>query len=66
MPKAVLDETRCQPSQCPEGRCLARRHCPVKALWQEEPFATPFLSGGKCNGCAKCVPACPPRAIIMR
>ena len=65
MPKAVLDIERCQPERCDKGVCLARRKCPVKALWQEEPYAAPFLSGGRCNGCSKCVAACPVKAISM-
>lgn len=66
MPKAIVDEARCQPGQCPGGLCLARKHCPVKAIWQEEPSTIPFLSGGMCNGCAKCAPFCPRHAIVLR
>ncbi|MDP2953703.1 MAG: 4Fe-4S binding protein [Chloroflexota bacterium] len=65
MPKAILKEECCHPAQCNRGLCQARQECPVKALWQEEPFAVPFLSGGRCNGCAKCVAACPMKAIYM-
>jgi translation initiation factor RLI1 len=65
MPRAVLDEARCQPEACELGICLARKSCPVKALWQEEPYAIPFLSGGLCNGCSKCIAACPLRAIRL-
>ena len=65
MPRAVLVAERCQPQRCGQGRCLARKKCPVKAIWQEEPYAVPFLSGGLCNGCTKCLAACPLRAIDM-
>ena len=65
MPKAILDVERCQPERCDRGRCRARAECPVKALWQEEPYAVPFLSGGQCNGCSRCVAACPARAIRL-
>ena len=65
MPKAIIDLARCQPQRCEGGKCQAKKTCSVKALWQEEPYAVPFLSGGRCNGCAKCVAACPLRAIVM-
>ena len=66
MPKALLDVGRCQPQRCDKGVCLARKKCPVKALWQEEPYAVPFLSAGLCNGCSKCVAACSLRAIHLK
>ncbi|MBI4281948.1 MAG: 4Fe-4S binding protein [Chloroflexi bacterium] len=65
MPKAILDEPRCRPQNCADGLCAARMQCPVKAIWQETPFEVPFLSGGRCNGCARCVAACPLKAIYM-
>lgn len=65
MPIAVLNVERCQPERCDKGICPARKECPVKALWQEEPYSLPFLSGALCNGCAKCVAACPLRAIQL-
>lgn len=65
MPKAILDEARCQPQECPDGLCTARKRCPVKAIWQEEPHQVPFLSGGSCNGCSKCISACRLRAIYL-
>ncbi|MBF8268012.1 MAG: hypothetical protein HW388_1520 [Dehalococcoidia bacterium] len=65
MPNAVLDVERCQPERCDRGICLARIKCPVKALWQEDPYDVPFLSGGRCNGCSVCVLVCPAKAIHM-
>ncbi|MBM2831073.1 MAG: hypothetical protein HW414_125 [Dehalococcoidia bacterium] len=62
---AFLNVERCQPERCDRGICLARKHCPVKAIFQEGPRETPFLSGGMCNGCGKCVEACPMKAILM-
>ena len=65
VPIAVIDVDRCQPERCGQGICLARRNCAVKTLWQESPFEVPFLSGGRCNGCAKCVATCPLKAFCM-
>jgi len=65
MSRAVLIAERCQPERCDKGRCLARKECPVKAIWQEEPYAVPFLSGGLCNGCSKCLASCPLKAIQL-
>ena len=65
MPNAILDVERCQPQRCDKGFCLARKQCPVKAIWQEEPYTAPFLSAGRCNGCTKCVAACSLKAIYM-
>lgn len=60
----VLDAARCRPGLCPQGRCQARRRCPIKAIYQEAPYERPFL-GGLCNGCAKCLGACPQRALRL-
>jgi len=65
MPKAVLDEARCQPDRCPGGRCLARKSCPIKAIYQDEPNTVPFVSAGMCNGCFKCAASCPAHAIVQ-
>ena len=63
MVRIEIDYGRCQPQRCPQGRCLARKTCPLKALWQEGPFEAPVLNGGRCNGCTKCLGACPAGAI---
>ncbi|MDP2744794.1 MAG: 4Fe-4S binding protein [Dehalococcoidia bacterium] len=65
MPKAFLRIENCQPERCDRGICQARKHCPVKAIFQEEPHEVPFLSAGMCNGCAKCIEACPLKAISL-
>ena len=65
MPIAFVDMDLCEPERCDRGICAARRSCPVKALWQEDPYSVPFLSGGRCNGCSRCVAACPAKAIHM-
>ncbi len=65
MPKAVLDLTLCDPNQCASGACVARKQCPVKAIFQEAPFETPFLSPDVCRGCSRCVAVCPGKAIRL-
>ncbi|MBI4302419.1 MAG: 4Fe-4S binding protein [Chloroflexi bacterium] len=65
MSTAVIDPIKYEPTHCDQGRCLARKSCPVKAIWQEEPYAVPFLSAGRCNGCSKCLAACPIKAIYL-
>jgi len=65
MSKVILDVRRCQPQKCAEGICIAYRKCPVKALWQEEPYTVPFLSEAQCNGCSKCLAACSLKAIYL-
>jgi Fe-S-cluster-containing hydrogenase component 2 len=65
MPKAVLEEARCSPEQCDSGVCVARKQCPVKAIWQEQRYETPFVSAGLCHGCSRCIAVCPARAFEM-
>ena len=65
MPKALLDPSRCRPDQCPEGVCALRPLCPVRAIFQMEPFEVPAIDWGRCHACAKCVEACPLRAISL-
>jgi len=53
VPKAVLDLELCDPNQCASGACVARKQCPVKAIFQEEPFETPFLRAYPNNPAAR-------------
>jgi pyruvate formate lyase activating enzyme len=44
--------------------------CPLRCLWCQNPesqipFPEIFFSAEKCAGCAKCVQACPERAILL-
>lgn len=65
MPKAFLRIEDCQPDLCDRGICQARKHCPIKAIFQEGPHEVPFLSAGMCNGCGKCTDYCPAKAVTF-
>lgn len=65
MSKALLDLDRCQPDRCPSGLCAARRLCDVRAIYQPDPYEVPVLDWSRCRACAKCVGACPARAISL-
>lgn len=65
MPKALLDQSRCKPEGCAEGRCQVRKVCSVRAIYQEEPFEMPMFDWSRCIACSKCAAACPARAITL-
>ena len=65
MPKALLDPSLCRPERCPDGVCAMRRLCPVRAIYQEEPFEMPAFDWARCHACSKCVAACPMKAISL-
>jgi translation initiation factor RLI1 len=68
MPKkvAVVDYTKCAPEKCDQGVCVAARECEHRSLKQESPYEMPEINPSKwCHGCAKCVEACPLKAIKM-
>jgi len=68
MPKkvATVDYTKCCPEKCDGGVCVAARECEHGSLKQEIPYETPEINPSKwCHGCAKCVKACPLKAIRM-
>lgn len=43
--------------------CYAQKVCRVRALVRIEPDDAPFLDSARCNGCLRCILACPPRII---
>jgi len=65
MPKALLDPNRCNPALCPDGLCVVRKLCAVRAISQEEPHEQPMVDWGRCRACSKCVDNCPARAISL-
>jgi len=68
MPKKipVIDYTRCHPEECDKGVCVAALECEYGSLVQEAPYEVPELNPAKwCHSCAKCVKACPLKAIRM-
>lgn len=65
MPKALLDPSRCDPDQCPQGICAVRKLCAVRAIYQEESHEMPLLDWSRCRACSKCVEACPAKAISL-
>jgi Fe-S-cluster-containing hydrogenase component 2 len=63
---AAVDYTKCCPEKCDSGVCVAARECEHGSLKQEMPYETPVINPSKwCHGCAKCVKACPLKAIRM-
>lgn len=61
---AVIDFSRCLPEQCDSGICAASLACPHKLLKQEAVNEIPMAHPSSiCQGCAKCVVACPLKAI---
>lgn len=65
MPKAMLNPDKCQPDQCADGVCAARKDCPTKAIFQEEPLDMPAIDTFRCRGCSKCLTECPMRAFYL-
>jgi translation initiation factor RLI1 len=63
---AVVDYHKCHPAKCDHGICLAVFECEHGSLMQEEPYEAPERNPAKwCHGCAKCIQACPFKAIYM-
>jgi translation initiation factor RLI1 len=62
---AVVDFSKCQPEQCPNGICLAAKACPRKLIKQEDPYDPPMTNPSVCQGCRDCVRACPAKAIKL-
>lgn len=63
MAQATIDYQRCRPSDCENGLCRILRECPVKAIWQEEPYEVPVADWSRCRGCSKCLTLCPHNAV---
>ena len=61
----VVDFSKCDPSQCQNGVCLAAQACSRKLLRQEEPGDAPMSNPALCRGCGDCIRACPLKAIRM-
>ena len=59
----VVDYVKCRPEHCDSGVCAAALACPHKLLQQEAPYEAPMPDPFTCRGCAKCVLACPLKAI---
>ncbi len=67
MPKkiALIDYTECHPEHCDSGICQAVQACPHKLLKQARPYEVPMPYPSLCQGCAKCVVACPLKAVVV-
>jgi len=65
MKMAVVDYSKCRPELCDSGVCVAALACPRKLIEQEAPYEPPMPSPYECQNCAKCVLACPLRAIEL-
>ena len=68
MPKKMpaVDYHVCRPEACDNGVCAAACECEYGSLVQAGPFEMPDINPAKwCHSCAKCVKACPLKAIRM-
>ncbi len=65
MSQAAIDVQLCRPDDCEGGVCRLRKECPVKAIWQEEPYETPVTDWARCRGCSKCLALCPKSAVSL-
>lgn len=62
---AVIDYQICAPEKCENGVCMAVLACPKKILRQVERFEMPDPIPSLCLSCAKCVQACPMKAVLL-
>ena len=62
----VVDYNKCRPQHCDNGICAAALACPRRLLEQEAPYEIPMPSPVACSDCAKCILACPLRAMEFR
>lgn len=67
MPKkiALVNFSKCHPEYCDGGICKAVLACPHKLLKQEAAYEAPMTNQSICEGCVKCVLACPLKAIVL-
>ena len=63
--RALVDFNKCHPEKCDKGICAAALACPRHLLKQEAPYEIPLPDPALCQGCAKCVRACPHKAIRL-
>ncbi|MFU8794030.1 MAG: 4Fe-4S binding protein [Dethiobacteria bacterium] len=61
----TLNYQKCRPDLCNSGYCTAIPACPLKLIEQEEKYGFPMTNSAVCKGCAKCVTACPFKAITL-
>lgn len=60
---AVINYSKCDPTECRDGVCEAIIACKKKVLKQEEPYDAPFINASLCSGCYECIPHCHRNAI---
>lgn len=60
-----LDFHKCRPGLCNAGTCAAVSSCPHNLITQEELYSFPMANPSACKGCAKCINACPLKAISL-
>jgi len=60
---ALINYTGCHLEQCDSGICRAVLACPHKLIKQETPYEVPMPHPSLCQGCGKCVAACPLKAV---
>lgn len=63
---ALVDYRKCCPELCDSGNCAVALACPHKLLRQEAPYEIPMPDPSVCNGCSKCVVACPMKAVQIQ
>ena len=63
--KALVDYNKCHPDKCDKGICPAVAACPHHLLEQEAPYQIPMPNPSICQGCSKCVRACPYGAMKL-
>lgn len=61
----MIDYSKCRPQLCDSGICAAAMACPHKLLEQEDLYEAPMPHPAVCQGCEKCVVACPLRAVQL-
>jgi translation initiation factor RLI1 len=62
---ALVDYSKCRPSECDGGHCTAATACTRRLLRQEAPYEPPMPDPSLCRGCGDCVRACARKAIVI-
>ncbi|MCL5264289.1 MAG: 4Fe-4S binding protein [Chloroflexi bacterium] len=65
MRQIVIDPNKCDPAACTNGICVVKKACPVKALYQPEPYEVPITDWNRCRSCGKCIAECPMKAVRL-